>query len=63
MGSPYREAQLQKVPFMLVVGVREAADGTVAVRSRTGGDEGAREVAAFVRAAREAIAARSGSAS
>jgi threonyl-tRNA synthetase len=63
IGYKIREAQLQKVPFMLVVGDREAADGTVAVRSRTGGDEGAREVAAFVRAAREAIAARSGSAS
>jgi threonyl-tRNA synthetase len=43
-----REAQLQKVPYMLVVGDREAADGTVAVRSRAGGDLGARPVEAFV---------------
>jgi threonyl-tRNA synthetase len=43
-----REAQLQKVPYMLVVGDREAADGTVAVRRRTGGDLGARPVEAFV---------------
>jgi threonyl-tRNA synthetase len=37
-----REAQLQKVPYMLVVGDREAADRAVAVRSRSGGDQGAR---------------------
>ncbi len=43
-----REAQLQKVPYMLVVGDREAADGAVAVRSRTGGDLGARPVDAFL---------------
>ncbi len=37
-----REAQLQKVPYMLVVGDREAADRAVAVRRRSGGDQGAR---------------------
>jgi threonyl-tRNA synthetase len=37
-----REAQLQKIPYMLVVGDREVADGAVAVRSRAGGDQGAR---------------------
>jgi threonyl-tRNA synthetase len=42
IGYKIREAQLQKVPYMLVVGDREAAEGTVAVRSRTGGDQGAR---------------------
>jgi threonyl-tRNA synthetase len=62
IGYKIREAQLQKVPYMLVVGDREAAEGTVAVRSRTGGDLGARDVAAFVRDAREEIAARSGAA-
>lgn len=39
-----REAQLQKVPFMLVAGDREAAAGTIAVRTRRGGDEGAKPV-------------------
>ncbi|MGJ5815590.1 threonine--tRNA ligase [Paludibaculum fermentans] len=39
-----REAQLQKIPFMLVVGDREAADGKVAVRTRKGGDLGAKLV-------------------
>jgi threonyl-tRNA synthetase len=43
-----REAQLQKIPFMLVVGDREAADGEVAVRTRKGGDLGARPIADVV---------------
>jgi threonyl-tRNA synthetase len=43
-----REAQLQKVPYMLVIGDREAADQAVAVRSRASGDLGARPVAQFV---------------
>ena len=48
IGHKIREAQLQKVPYMLVIGDREAAEGTVAVRSRTGGDLGARGLDAFV---------------
>ena len=43
-----REAQLQKIPYMLVVGDREAADGAVAVRSRAKGDRGARPLEQFV---------------
>ncbi|MFN2447863.1 MAG: threonine--tRNA ligase [Vicinamibacterales bacterium] len=43
-----REAQLQKVPYMLVLGDREAADGTVAVRSRSRGDLGARSLDQFL---------------
>jgi len=58
IGYKIREAQLQKVPYMLVTGDREAAEGTVAVRSRAGGDQGAQPVEAFVRAAREEIARR-----
>ena len=48
IGYKIREAQLQKVPYMLVAGDREAAEGTVSVRSRSGGDLGARAVDAFV---------------
>jgi threonyl-tRNA synthetase len=48
IGYKIREAQLQKVPYMLVAGDREAAEGTIAVRSRSGGDLGARPVDAFV---------------
>jgi threonyl-tRNA synthetase len=58
IGYKIREAQLQKVPYMLVVGDREAAEGTVSVRSRTGGDLGARPVAEFLRAAVDEVAAR-----
>jgi threonyl-tRNA synthetase len=46
-----REAQLQKVPYMLVAGDREAAESTVAVRSRTGGDQGAQPLERFIDAA------------
>ena len=41
IGYKIREAQLQKVPYMLVMGDRETADNTVAVRSRLTGDLGA----------------------
>jgi threonyl-tRNA synthetase len=58
IGYKIREAQLQKVPYMLVIGDREAADGTVAVRARTGGDQGSRKVSEFLAAAQDEIAAR-----
>ena len=43
-----REAQLQKIPYMLVVGDKEVADRAVAVRSRAKGDLGARSLDQFV---------------
>jgi threonyl-tRNA synthetase len=55
IGYKIREAQLQKVPYMLVAGDREAAEGTVSVRSRSGGDLGARAVSAFIADAGEEI--------
>ena len=55
IGYKIREAQLGKVPYMLVAGDREAAAGSVAVRTRGGGDQGARPVGAFVAAALEEI--------
>ena len=48
IGYKIREAQLQKVPYMLVTGDREAAEATVAVRSRSGGDLGAKRLEAFI---------------
>jgi threonyl-tRNA synthetase len=56
IGYKIREAQLQKVPYMLVTGDREVAEGTVSVRSRTGGDLGPNTVAGFSTAALEEIA-------
>ena len=40
VGRKIREAELRKIPFMLVVGEREALDGTVSVREHRAGDEG-----------------------
>ena len=48
MGYKIREAQLRKIPYMLVTGDREAADNTVAVRHRTDGDQGPRAVDDFI---------------
>jgi threonyl-tRNA synthetase len=48
IGYKIREAQLQKIPYMLVVGDKELADGAVSVRSRVGGDHGPQPVAAFI---------------
>jgi threonyl-tRNA synthetase len=59
IGYKIREAQLQKVPYMLVVGDREAAEGAVAVRSRTGGDLGARAVSVFIADARDEVGRKS----
>jgi len=53
-----REAQLQKIPYMLVVGDREAADRAVAVRSRAKGDLGARPLDAFVTDALAEVASK-----
>ena len=58
IGYKIREAQLQKVPYMLVVGDREVAEGTVSVRTRTGGDQGALATQGFIDAALAEIAAR-----
>jgi threonyl-tRNA synthetase len=51
-----REAQLQKIPYMLVVGDREAAEGTVSVRERSGGDKGASSIDAFIALTADEIA-------
>ena len=55
IGYKIREAQLQKIPYMLVVGDREVAEGAVAVRSRSGGDLGSRPLDAFIASALEEI--------
>jgi threonyl-tRNA synthetase len=43
-----RDAQMQKIPYMLVVGGKEAAAGTVAVRHRAKGDLGPQPLADFI---------------
>lgn len=59
LGAKIRSAQLQKVPYMLVVGEKEAAAGTVNVRCRTGGDQVAMPVDELAAQARERISSRS----
>ncbi len=44
VGRKIRDAELRKIPYMLVVGDREAQDGTVSVRARHGGDLGSMSV-------------------
>ncbi len=58
MNAKIRKAQLQKIPFMLVVGDREAEADSVAVRLRTGEDLKAKTVGEFLGIARAAIASR-----
>ncbi len=47
VGRKIRDAELRKIPYMLVVGDREAQDGEVSVRERHGGDTGSTTVEAF----------------
>jgi len=51
-----REAQLQKIPYMLVVGDREVENSTVSVRERSGGDKGASPIDGFIATAQDEIA-------
>ncbi|MBM3746683.1 MAG: threonine--tRNA ligase [Acidobacteria bacterium] len=53
-----REAQLQKIPYMLVVGGREAEAGTVSVRNRKHGDQGVKPLDAFLAEVGQLIAAK-----
>ena len=48
IGAKIRDAQLERVPYMLITGAKEAEARTVAVRSRERGDEGAVGLEEFV---------------
>ena len=58
IGYKIREAQMNKIPYMLVVGAKEEEEGVVAVRSRFAGDEGQKTLSEFVAAVKEEIAKR-----
>ena len=58
IGAKIRHAQLQKIPFMLVVGDREMEEGKVAVRERVKGDIGTMTLAQFTELARGLVASR-----
>ena len=48
IGFKIRDARLSRLPYMLVVGEKEEADGSVSVRSRFAGDEGSKKLSDFV---------------
>ena len=54
-----RDAQLQKIPYMLVVGAKEAEAGTVSVRHRAKGDLGPKPLAEFVESLKQEVESRS----
>jgi len=58
LGAKIRSAQLQKVPFMLVVGEKEASSGTVSVRKRSGGEQEVLPVEEWIGRANALIASR-----
>ena len=55
IGYKIREAQVQKVPYMLVIGDKEIEEGTVGVRNRKDGDLGAMKVEDFIAKAKEEV--------
>lgn len=55
IGYKIREAQMQKIPYMLVVGAKEEESGVVSVRSRFAGDEGQKSLGDFIAAVKEEI--------
>ena len=59
IGFKIREAQMQKIPYMLVIGDKEAEEGTVAVRSRKEGDLGAMAIDAFIAKITEEVRTKS----
>ena len=58
IGYKIREAQTQKIPYMIIVGDKEAENGTVSVRTRAGGDEGSMQVEDFIAKLGEEVATR-----
>ena len=58
IGYKIREAQMQKIPYMLIVGQKEQDEGVVAVRSRFAGDEGQRSLDEFIKSVKEEIDSR-----
>jgi len=59
LGAKIRQAQLEKIPYMLIVGEKEAEAGNVSLRKRGAGDQGAVEIDALVAEAKENIRLRS----
>ena len=55
LGYKIREAQMSKVPYMIIAGDKEVEEGTVSVRSRKNGDLGAKTYDEFITLIKEEI--------
>lgn len=58
IGYKIREARLEKIPYMVVVGAKEEEEGLVSVRSRFLGDEGQKDLGEFITSVKEEIKSR-----
>lgn len=58
VGARIRDAQLQKIPYMLILGPREAEAGMVSVRSRSAGDQGGMKIEALIEKMTAEVASR-----
>ena len=59
VGFKIRNAQLEKVPYMILAGDKDIENGTISIRSRKNGDEGACTVEEFIKRAKEEVANKS----
>jgi threonyl-tRNA synthetase len=55
IGKKIRDAEIKKIPFMLIVGEKEEIDGTVSIREHTKGDKGSKSISDFILMIREEI--------
>jgi threonyl-tRNA synthetase len=60
IGAKIRDAAMQKVPYMVIVGEKEATGQLVSVRSRSGGDQGPMPLGEFIERCQQEIATRGG---
>jgi threonyl-tRNA synthetase len=58
MNAKIRDAQMQKIPYMLILGPKEAEGGMVSVRSRSAGDQGGMSLATFIGRMKAEVEAR-----
>ena len=58
VGARIRDAQMQKIPYMLILGPREAEAGVVSVRSRSAGDQGGMKIEALIEKLKAEVASR-----
>ena len=58
IGYKIREAQLKKIPYMLILGENESAEGTISVRSRDKGDLGSAQLVDFIENIKKEIATK-----